>query len=108
MIGDTLKRVRNIYGFKATELSHLLDISTSYLSEIENNKKKPSFELLEKYSSVFDIKLSSLILLCENIDEAEKRGKGDLLIRNMMQRLITHMSKDLEVTDDEQSPEKEI
>ena len=51
MIGDVLKRTRAIYGLKATEMSELLEISKSYLSEIENNKKKPSLELLEKYSA---------------------------------------------------------
>lgn len=39
MIGDVLKRTRAIYGLKATEMSELLEISKSYLSEIENNKK---------------------------------------------------------------------
>ena len=61
MIGDVLKRTRAIYGLKATEMSELLEISKSYLSEIENNKKKPSLELLEKYSKIYGIKLSSLI-----------------------------------------------
>ena len=42
MIGDVLKRVRIIYGYKASEMSSELGISASYLSEIENNKKQPS------------------------------------------------------------------
>ena len=40
MIGDMLKRTRTIYGYKAAEMSSMLGISTSYLSEIENNKKQ--------------------------------------------------------------------
>ena len=40
MLGDTLKRTRLIYGYKAKDMSKLLNISPSYLSEIENNKKK--------------------------------------------------------------------
>lgn len=39
MLGDTLKRTRLIYGYKAKDMSKLLNISPSYLSEIENNKK---------------------------------------------------------------------
>lgn len=38
MIGDVLKRMRIIYGYKASEMSSELGISASYLSEIENNK----------------------------------------------------------------------
>lgn len=55
MIGDILKRTRTIYGYKASELSELLGISKSYLSEIENNKKQPSLELLKKYSEICGI-----------------------------------------------------
>ena len=39
MIGEVLKYTRNIYGYKAKEMSSALGISASYLSEIENNKK---------------------------------------------------------------------
>lgn len=40
MLGNTLKRLRGIYGYSAKEMSELLGISSSYLSEIENGKKK--------------------------------------------------------------------
>ena len=100
MIGDILKRTRTIYGYKASELSELLGISKSYLSEIENNKKnikkQPSLELLEKYSKIYDMKLSSLILLSENYEEASKSNKGDKFIRNMMIKLIEKMTPDME------------
>lgn len=48
MIGGVLKYTRNIYGYKAKEMSSALCISASYISEIENNKKQPSLELLKK------------------------------------------------------------
>lgn len=96
LIGDILKRTRTIYGYKASELSELLGISKSYLSEIENNKKQPSLELLKKYSEIYDMKLSSLILLSENYEEASKNNKGDKFIRNMMIKLIEKMTPDIE------------
>ena len=71
MIGDILKDTRAIYGYKAVEMSKLLGISQSYLSEIENNKKQPPLELLEKYSKIYGMKLSSLILISENYDDAK-------------------------------------
>lgn len=92
MIGDVLQRLRKIYGYTGAEMSKNLGISVSYLSEIENNKKPPSLELLEKYSAVYEIKLSSLILLSENYDEAEKKKKGNAFIRNMMVSLINGLS----------------
>ena len=96
MIGDILKRTRMIYGYKASEMSKLLQISKSYLSEIENNKKQPSLELLEKYSKIYGMKLSSLILLSENYEEANNNNKSDKFIRHMMIKLIERMTTDLE------------
>lgn len=101
MIGDMLKRMRVIYGYKAGEMSSKLGISASYLSEIENNKKQPSLELLQKYANVYGIRLSSLILLSENMDEAEKSGKGTAFVRNMMVHLIQNMSASASDPNDE-------
>ena len=75
MMGPTLKKLRNIYGYTAADLSAALGISKSHLSEIENGKE-PSLDVLKKYSDVLGIKLSSLILLTERYDEAESLGKG--------------------------------
>ena len=101
MIGDVLKRTRTIYGYKANEMSSALGISASYLSEIENNKKQPSLELLEKYADIYGIRLSSLILLSESMEVAEKAGKGTAFIRNMMAHLIQSMSKTASDPDEE-------
>jgi len=106
MIGDVLKRTRAIYGYKASEMSSMLGISNSYLSEIENNKKQPSLELLQNYANVFGIKLSSLILLSENFEEASKHNKGQEFIKNTMLRLINYMSKDKGAFDESDDEEK--
>jgi transcriptional regulator with XRE-family HTH domain len=92
VIGETLKRTRNIYGMTASNMSSELGISASYLSEIENGKKQPSLELLEKYSSIYGIKVSSLILLSENIESAKQKKDGSAFIRQLMTNLINGMS----------------
>ena len=42
------------------------------------------------------MKLSSLILLSENYEEASKDNKGDKFIRNMMIKFIEKMTPDVE------------
>lgn len=101
MIGDALKKIRTIYGYKAGEISELLDISNSYLSEIENNKKQPSLELLKKYSDIFEIKVSSLLLLSENLDKWNNKDGGKIFIKNMMLKLIEKMSSNTEESENE-------
>lgn len=107
MINDVLKKLRTIYGYKAIEMSQLLDISPSYLSEIENGKKQPSLELLRKYSDILGLKLSSLILMMESYDEAIKKGKSVASIRMMMIHLIDSMSKHGDI-DEQKAPKEKI
>lgn len=81
-IGETLKTLRNIYGYSGKELSEQLEISPGYLSELENNKKSPSLKVLEKYAKVFDLKLSTLILLAE--EDSHNLSRGESWIRKKM------------------------
>ena len=61
-----------------------------------DSQEQKDLELLEKYSEIYGMKLSSLILLSENYEEANKSNKGDKFIRNMMIKLIEKMTPDLE------------
>jgi transcriptional regulator with XRE-family HTH domain len=103
MIGDTLKRLRGIYGYKAVELREKLGISSSYLSEIENNRKSPSLELLQKYSEIFDIKLSSLISIMESYNTARKQNKAQEQITKLMIGLIDQTSSGIGDKENEES-----
>lgn len=67
-MGETLKLLRIFYGYKSVEMAKKLNISQSFLSEIENEKKKPTLELLNKYSKVLKIKVSTIILLSESMN----------------------------------------
>ncbi len=88
MIGDTLRRLRGIYGYTAREMSSKLGISSSYLSEIENGKKQPTLDLLEEYSKLFGVRLSSLLRFSEDYDCAEKSGDGQAFITKLMSKLL--------------------
>ncbi|MFC1754422.1 helix-turn-helix transcriptional regulator [Thermoproteota archaeon] len=61
MINESLRLIRVFHDLRTTELAKKLDISPSYLSEIENGKKSPSMELLKKYSVVFKVSASSIL-----------------------------------------------
>ena len=75
MINNALKLLREFYGMKQNILASNLDISCSYLSEIESGKKTPSLELLDKYAKEFKISKSSLLLFSESLDgQANKKN----------------------------------
>lgn len=70
MINKALRMAREFHHMKQNELAQKLDISTSYLSEIETGKKPASVELLEAYGRVFKIPASTFLLFKEQVDGA--------------------------------------
>jgi transcriptional regulator with XRE-family HTH domain len=71
MLHEALKQIRLFHQLKQIELAAELDISKSYLSEVESNRKHVSMELLEKYAKYFSVPVSSLMLFSENMDAAK-------------------------------------
>lgn len=69
MISRALKLVRSFHRLKQNDLAERLDISNSYLSEIESGIKSPSIELLGRYSEIFGIPISTLLLFSERLKE---------------------------------------
>lgn len=76
-MGETLKLLRIFFGYKSVEMAEKLNISQSFLSEVENCKKNPTLELLNQYSKVLNIKVSTIILLAESL-ENDKNSKKDI------------------------------
>ena len=75
MLNEALKQIRLFHQLKQADLASKLNISKSYLSEIESNRKSISMELLKKYADYFSVPMSSLMLFSENIDAAKNSYK---------------------------------
>ncbi|WP_018414806.1 helix-turn-helix domain-containing protein [Teredinibacter turnerae] len=75
MINRALKLIRQFHEMTQQELAEKLDISKSYLSELESGKKTVSYELIEKYSKIFDISASSLVFFSESISSDDNESK---------------------------------
>lgn len=71
MLSDALRLIRVFHDLKQQELADRLDISKSYLSEIENGKKIPSVEIIEKYAGVFSIPPSSIMFFAESVSDGK-------------------------------------
>ena len=68
MVNEVLRLLRVYNDIKATDLAKKLNISTSYISELESGKKKVSLDIINKYSSFFDVPSSSILLMSESLD----------------------------------------
>ena len=93
MTNEVLRLLRVFSNYKSNELAEELGISKSYLSEIEHGKKKPTLELLEKYAEIFNIKVSTIFLFSEAIE-------NDLATKNdTKQRVARYAVKWLQLLD---------
>lgn len=76
MIGEALRLLRIFNGYKSVEVAEQIGTSQGYISEIENGHKQPSLDILEKYAKMFDMKLSTLMLFAESIEDGERDKRG--------------------------------
>ncbi|MBQ5674065.1 MAG: helix-turn-helix transcriptional regulator [Lachnospiraceae bacterium] len=94
MIGETLRLLRVFNDYTMTEMSKKVGLSQSYISELENGKKQPSLEIIEKYATVFDMKPSTVLLFSETleIDQVDNQDKKQRVARAGM-RLLKILDK---------------
>ena len=70
MLNRALKVLRTYHQLSQTALAQKLEVSNTYLCEIEKGTKTPGIDLLAKYSAVFKMPLSTILLFSEKIDES--------------------------------------
>lgn len=87
-MGEALRLLRIFNGYKSAELAKKLELSQSYVSELENGKKQPTMEVLDKYAKVFEMKKSTLMLFAESLEGEEiKNDKKQRIARAGMKFL---------------------
>lgn len=73
MIGDKLKALRKSYGYTQEKLSESIECSTRYIGNIEQNKSKPSYEILVKICNLFHIGTDAIF--GEYLEKSSKSSK---------------------------------
>ena len=87
-MGEALRLLRIFNGYKSAELAKKLELSQSYVSELENGKKQPTMAVLDKYAKVFEMKKSTLMLFAESLEGEEiKNDKKQRIARAGMKLL---------------------
>ena len=87
-MGEALRLLRIFNGYKSADLAKKLELSQSYVSELENGKKQPTMEVLDKYAKVFEMKKSTLMLFAESLEGEEiKNDKKQRIARAGMKLL---------------------
>ncbi len=93
MLHEALKQIRKFHQLKQSELANKFRISKSYFSELESGVKPISLELLKKYSEVFSIPVSSLLMFSENLELATKSDKFRLRFAKKILKMLEWMNE---------------
>ncbi len=73
MLSETLRLLRVFHDIKQNELAEKIEVSKSYISELENGNRTPSLEVIQKYSNFFKIPISSIMFFSENLEDAKTK-----------------------------------
>ena len=75
MIGKILKTMRLTKGLKQSEVSKLTNIPQNTISQYENKKIQPTFEIIEKLANIYNFKINftndTIVLNSKNINRKE-------------------------------------
>lgn len=59
-IGETLQALRKSYGYTQEKMAEKIEVSTRYIGDIEQDRAKPSYEILIKICNLYNIGLNQI------------------------------------------------
>lgn len=68
MLGRALKLIRRYHELTQEQLAARLNLSKSFISELESESKRPSLDVIESYSKEFKIPVSSIMIFAEQLE----------------------------------------
>lgn len=102
MYNRALRLIRTFHHLNQNELAEKLDLSKSYISELEQGHKTPSLDVLQKYADHFRIPLSSLMLFAEKTEKGDFVEKGRALVADKVLKMLDWIA----MTADTQDPKE--
>jgi DNA-binding XRE family transcriptional regulator len=91
-INEALRLLRVFSDAKSKDLAKALDISPSYLSEIESGKKDPPLVLIGKYAKHFKTTQSAILFFSESLHSQKNRNK----VKNLIVKTIIGFMQKIE------------
>jgi transcriptional regulator with XRE-family HTH domain len=88
MLNRALRIIRVFEGLSQVQAAGKLGISQSYLSEIERGSKNPTLEIINKYSIVFGLPPSAIMLFSENLSSGSSADRARMLVAGKVLALL--------------------
>lgn len=94
MLGERIKKLRVKIGLSQSDLGDLIGVQQTFISAIEKDLKKPSFELLPKIANALKVSVEDLV------DKQDNKKESFTIM--LIERLIDEgLIQDSEVSQDE-------
>ena len=71
-IGKKLQSIRKAYGYTQEKMAEKIECSTRYIGDIEQDRSKPSYEVLVRICNTFNISMDEIF--SEYLDIKEKEA----------------------------------
>ena len=97
MLNQVLRLLRISQDWTIKELSTKIGVASSYISEIEKGVKKPSVDILEKYSKAMGIKTSTIMYFVEMGNE-NNYGYQKLLLKMLENAVGDRKQKQIKIS----------
>lgn len=105
-IGKNLKKIRNSFGYTQEQLAEKIECSTRHISDIEQDRAKPSYEILIRICNLYKISIEDIFI--DYLNKQEKRKINYELLgyetleqkdKNTIVNLITYFNTNKNNTD---------
>lgn len=85
-LGKVLRLLKIARGFSSKELAEKMNVSSTFISEVESDSKKPSLEMLSKYATALEIRCSTILYFDEEM--SGKKYKYTQLLYEILKRIV--------------------
>ena len=93
LMGKRIKELRNKNRFTQIELAQKVGVTKSTIAAYENDSRQPSYEVLIKLATVFNVSVDSLLLTrTENVIDVTGLNSEQL---NILNSLISYFKNEL-------------
>lgn len=98
-IGKKLQQIRKSYGYTQERLAEEMECSARYISDVEQDRAKPSYENLVKICNIFNVSLDDIFseYLDNRVDEKVNYSLAGFDVldeedRNTIEHLMTYFN----------------
>jgi transcriptional regulator with XRE-family HTH domain len=93
MLNEALRMIRVFHDLRQKDMAQRLDVSASYLSEIEKGTKEPTLPLLRKYAEEFKFPMSSILFFSEHMNDGAAADRARTAISSKVLTLLKFIAQ---------------